>query len=276
MPSTSATGSTSYVRTAAGLVLTDPDGTVYSLRTGAAGGEVDVIGATDPRRGYLVGDADGTRAGWVDTSGDLPVFVVADLTDGSVQRLEAPTQGRGILKDEAEPATFFAIDQDTAYWLDDRGAVAVDVVTGDVEVLDPDATTGFDLLGAEDGVVARSAGDAGIRLGEVLLPRVYGSIGSFSPDANWFSVDADDPQVYDVRTGQQVSFDLDAWFATGYEWLDDSTVTMISQETRKTPVQLQTCRVPQGTCEVAAADLGSFDELLAEGFALPVGESMED
>lgn len=255
----------SYVRTAAGFVLTGPDGTVFSL----VDGERSELGRTDAGRGYLAGDADGTRAGWLDVSGDRPRFVVADLADGSVRSYDAQSG-------DGDPASFDALDGDTAYWRDDRGTVVVDLTTGDAAVLDPAARPGFDVIAAEDGVLATDAGDPGTEVGDVLLPRVYGGLGVFSPQARWFTIDADEPRVFDVLSGEPVRLDLDAWFASGYEWLDDSTVALIAQQRRDTPVQLVTCTVPDGACTVAAPDLGSFETLLEGGFALPVGEAMED
>ncbi len=66
----------------------------------------------------------------------------------------------------------------------------------------------------------------------------------------YYSSDADEPQVYDARTGERIALDLDYAFATGYEWLDGHRLAVLAQETGRSPVQLLTCAVPAGTCDV--------------------------
>lgn len=267
-----------FVRTTAGFVFADPHGYVYSV----VGGQVSDIGQVDAKQPRLVSDDGSTLAGWVDSTGDRPAFVVFDQSDGSVTRHDdETTPGTGALAAEDNPTDFYAIDDGTAYWRDTRGAVAVGLVSGDVRVIDPEARNGFDIMDAENGVIAFNAGDEGTALGTsradaVMLPQVYGNLGVFSPDAAYYSSDADEPQVYDARTGKRVALDLNYWFGTGYTWLDDRTLALIAQDTKKSPVQLLTCVVPAGTCDVTVPDLGSFDDLAASGFALPVGEHIGD
>lgn len=266
-----------YVRTDAGYVFADASGVVWSF----TGGEISRVGSTSAKLPRLVSDDEDSLAGWVDFSGDRPAFVVLDQANGSLTRNDDETSAAmGALADEDDPAYFYAIDNRTAYWRDARGAVAVDLATGDVRVIDAAARNGFDVSDVENGVIAfneRGLGtvlgaDRGDRVDAVVLPQVYGSMGAFSPGADYYSGDADEPQVYDARTGQEVVLDLDYAFATGYEWLDEHALVLIAQETPKSPVQLLTCQVPEGTCEVSVPDLGSFDDLASEGFALPVGE----
>ena len=261
----------SYVRTAAGYVVADPRGVVWSVRDG----EVTRVGQTDERVPRLVSDDESGLAGWVDTAADAPVFVVLDQATGEVTRHTGHTDpSMGTLADEADPAFFYAIDAGTAYWRDQRGAVATDLDSGEARVVDPDARNGFDISDAEDGIIAFS-GDRGTVLGTapgegVRLADAHGSAGAFSPDARWFSADADEPQVYDARSGDPVRLDLDRGFATGYEWLDDDTLVVIAARTEASPVELLTCEIPAGDCE-RVAELPPFDKL-AVGFALPVGQ----
>lgn len=273
---------TAYVRTASGLVATGPDGTVHSI----VGGRSVDVGTVDARHPRLVGDDEGSYVGWVDDSGVGPVFRVLDQSTGEItSNGEAVEPGMGRQADAANPAYFYAIDGHTAYWRDTRGAVAVDLATGDVRVVDAEARNGFDIVAVEDGVIAfkvvpddASADGTAIgtsRATAMVLAQVYGTYGTFSPDAHYYSSDADEPQVYDARTGERVTFDLGYAFATGYEWLGNDTLAMIAQDTPKSPVQLVTCTVPAGTCEVAVADLGSFDGLIADGFLLPVGAALD-
>lgn len=108
-----------------------------------------------------------------------------------------------------------------------------------------------------------------------MLPHVYGSMGVFSPDARYYSSDADEPEVHDARTGRRIDFDLGGrTFATGYEWLDDETLAMLAAKGENGPVELLSCAVPEGSCTSVVDDLGTFEELLGH-FQLPVGEAIE-
>jgi hypothetical protein len=70
--------------------------------------------------------------------------------------------------------------------------------------------------------------------------------------------------------------DIDGrWFATGYEWLDENTLALISAEDEQDAADLLTCDVRERTCAVVVADIGTFEELV-DGFALPVGSTIED
>jgi hypothetical protein len=265
-----------YVTTDAGVAYADPQGRVH-----AEGGDAP-IGHTDARFPRLVADGEGSLVGWVDTSGARPVFVVHDLASGTeVMRSDEFTEpGQDSLADGRDPAYFYAIDGRTAYWRDGRGAVAVDLDSGGVRVVDANARNGFDILAVEDGLIASDAGDAGTRIstdvtGGLVIPGVYGSLAVLSPDARWISVDADEPQVYDARDGSRVDIDVQGRvFATGYAWLDDGTLAVIAARSEAGPAELLRCRVPQGDCSVAFGDLGTFEELQDGSFALPVGESL--
>ena len=270
-------GVQAYVRTSAGFVVADPGGVVHSV----VDGKVSDVGRTDAKHPHLVADPSGTLAGWVELDGDRPGFVVLDQATGDTTRNDDATQpGMGLLADEQDPAYFYAISGGEAYWRDQRGAVEVDLATGDVRVVDAGAANGFDILDVQDGVIAFNADDDGTALGPtrrdaVMLPQVYGTLGTLSPGADYYSSDADEPQVYDARTGERVALDLDYAFATGYEWLDGHRLAVLAQKTGRSPVQLLTCVVPAGTCEVTVDDLGSFEDLIDDGFQLPVGENLD-
>ena len=250
-------------------------GTVWSVR----GQQVTEVGRTNAKHPRLVADEEGSLAGWVNTTGMGPAYLVLDQSTGeTMSEGEATVRGKGGLATLAEPAYFYAIDGDTAYWRDDRGAVAVNFDSGDVRVIDANPTDSFAILDAQDGLIAfEGLSDRGASVGRTPaearpLAESYSDMGRLSPDARYYSSDANDPHVYDVRTGQRVRFDLHDAFATGYEWLDARTLAVLAQQDDQSPVQLLTCRVPEGACEVAVADLGSFDDLSAQGFSLPVGE----
>lgn len=262
-----------FVRTSVGYVVADPDGEVWSV----AGGQVSRVGQTDAEYPHLVSDPRGSLAAWVDRSGDQPAFVAFDQSTGeSFRNDEATAAGMGELADEEDPAYFYAIDGRTAYWRDHRGAVAVDVDTGEASVIDAGARNGFDLVGVGSGVIATPAGDRGTALSgagrDLILRNVYTSEARFSPGARWVALDADEPTVFDARTGERIAIDLDVWFGTGIEWLDDDTVVMLTAAAEEAPLDLVTCTLPSGSCEVSVAGLATAEEL-ANGYALPGGEA---
>lgn len=261
-----------YVRTSVGYVVADRSGVVWSV----AAGDVSRVGETDAAHPHLVSDAEGPLAGWVDASGDRPAFVFFDQSSGDVVRnSEATAPDMGLLADEADPAYLHAIDGVVAYWRDQRGLVSFDLDSGTTAVVDAGVANGFELLAVEDGWLATSAGDHGTELEgngqQVRLPGVYSSLGAFSPNARWVSFDADQPEVFETATGKRITLDVDTWFATGYEWLDADTLVVLAVDRENDPVDLVTCAVPSGTCEVAVAGLATPEELAA-GYALPTGE----
>ena len=250
-----------YVATRHGYVFADDDGTVRSL----VAGRVEEVGTVTTRGPRLVGDTDGALVGWVDPSGEAPAFVVLDTSTGRVTTLATETTaGMGSLADEKDPAYFYAIDGSTAYLRDHRGAVGVDVASGEVVWRDRTARNGFDVVAAEDGLVALDAGDDGTRIEggaeSVTLRQVYGSVGTFSDSGRWLTLDADEPEVYDARTGRRVRIDIGSRvFGTGYAWVDDSTLVVLAAQTEAGPVELLTCTVPDGSC-TQAARFGDFEE----------------
>jgi hypothetical protein len=265
-----------YVSTANGYVLTDGEGAVFSY----VDGQTERVGTVASRQARLVADADGSLAGWVDPSGDAPVFVVLDTDTGDVITLDtAMTSDMGALADEEDPAYFYAIDGRTAYLRDQRGAIGLDVDDGGVVWKDETARNGFSLVAAENGIVARDAGDRGMLLegpeSEVLLRQVYASLGAFSPSGQWLTLDADEPEVFDAHNGRRVPVDIeDRVFGTGYAWLDDQTLVLIAARTENGPVELLTCAIPSGTC-AQAEEFGDFDDFTRD-YVLPFGEEYED
>lgn len=264
-----------YVVTRHGYVFADDDGTVWSF----VAGRVEEVGTVTSRSPRLVGDTDGALVGWVDPSGEVPAFVVLDTSTGRTTTLQAETTaGMGSLADEEDPAYFYAIDGSTAYLRDHRGAVGVDVTAGEVVWRDRTARNGFDVITAEDGLVALDAGDDGTTIEggaePVTLRQVYGSMGAFSASGRWLSLDADEPEVYDARTGRRIRIDVGSRaFGTGYAWIDDATLVVLAAQAEAGPVELLTCTVPDGTC-TQAARFGDFEEF-AETVVLSFGEGFE-
>lgn len=260
-----------YLPTADGYVFTDGAGAVYSAVDGAVT-RVGTIATEQPR---LVADHDGSLAAWVDPLGPRPRVTVLDQATDETRFYDA-----------TELDSLAAIDGDTVYGTAARGALSLDLASGETHSVA--VPPGAEILAVQDGVIASDAGDDEgdaaddgtlIRRpdGSVLtLPAAYGSSAAFSPDARWVSVDADEPMVFDTRSGKQVRMDIDGRvFATGVEWLDATTLVMIASMTETGPVELLTCTVPAGTCEQTVPDLGSFADLTPT-FAFPIGVELED
>lgn len=271
-----------FVRTAVGYVVVDPSGTVRSV----VGGSAATVGQVDPEVIRLVADPDGSLAGWVQSDGERPAFAVLDQDEGTVQlNDDATTPGQELMADALDPAYFYAVDDGVAYWHDSRGAVAVEVGTGEVTVVQADARNGFDIVDAEAGTIAFGGGMPEISLGttstdidqRLTLQESGGSVGVFSPDGAHLTLDADAPEVFDVGTGATVDFTgVPGFFATGYEWLDSDTLVMISLESEAAPVEVLTCSVSTGICEVALDDLGSVADFEAGDVVLPMGEPLTE
>ena len=259
-----------YVRTRVGyafLVDEGTEGTVYSL----VDGQVERIGAGAAGEVNLVGDENGSVVGWVDRSGEVPVYVTVDLATGATDRHDEHLDAFMAGGEPPGLAWFFAIDDGTAYWTDLRGEVATDLATGESRVI----ATGDDLQwigdvadGLRVGLVEDdSGGDLGTDLrdrdGKVVLPSVDGRFfGAVSPEGRW--VTTSDRAVIEVATGAELRLDVTApdgtWFA--YEWLDADTVAVVVDAGDAT--DLLTCDLPEGTCETAVAGL-TRDVLLPVG-----------
>jgi hypothetical protein len=253
-----------YVRTAAGYVYSDPTGVVWSW----IDGERTEVGRTDARSPHLVSDDETAQAGWLDDSGS---YAVLDQSTGSVETWPAPAG--------ADADDFGALDAGAAYWRGADGPTVVDLASDEATPVSiPEGSRLGDL---EDGLVAVSTdGGTEIRdLGGELLHRLdgFGSLGSFSPDARYFTSDADEPQVWDVATGEPVVFDLGGrQFGTGYEWLGPRTLAMIAADKPQDSAVavLLSCAVPAGSCE-QVAELGTFQQLV-QTLALPTGTRIDD
>lgn len=249
-----------YVRTSAGYVFADDSGVVYSV----VGETVTAVGRTDPAAIRLVSDPATARVVWLD--GDRTGLVAFDQATGADITLEGRLRG-------TDPS-LTALDGDAAYVTVGEEARRIDVVTGETTVEAVDGSEVYDAagerlaLGSDDGI--RLSGGAGRPL---VVSESYRDIGTFSLDGAWFTSDADTPQVVDTRTGESVDFDVPDFFASGYDFLDASTLAMITEESDGAPVVLQICQVPAGTCE-PVVELGSSAELSDNGFLLPIGLQM--
>lgn len=265
-----------YVRTSSGYVTVDDDGRVWSV----VGEEVAAVGRTTPSSLGLVGDTEDSLAAWLEPGdGNAWRWVVLDQATG--ERVLTVPAGRG----PDVPGNVVAVDARRLY-VSAGGYRAIGVDDGTETAVDPPVPAA-QLLSVEDGVLAWADPGDDDGASEYLVGRpeaepvritsVHGHLASFSPDARWVSFDADEPRVHDVATGDQVDIELDGRvFGTGYEWLDDDSLAVIASRHEVGPVELLVCDVPSGACGVVAPDLGSFDEALAAGIALPGGSVIDE
>lgn len=265
-----------YVRTAVGYVSVDGRGTVYSVVSGA----VQEVGQVEASSLYLAADDETGLAAWLERHPDGWRWVVLDQETGRRVSETAAGTGREV------PGVVKAVDAGRLV-VSAGGYRVIDTRTGESAVLDrPDGAQ--ELLDYEDGVsvwISRPTGEEREssylvhRQGAstVSIPGVRGSSAALSPDGRWVAFDADEPRVHDAVSGEQTAVDIDARvFGAGYEWLDSGTVALIASRAEVGPVELLACAVPAGTCTVVAPDLGTFDEVLADGFALPTGTAVDD
>lgn len=266
-----------FVQTSVGYAVADADGRVLSVVDGA----VEAVGTVDSENPRLVGDHDSPLVGWVDRSGETPTFTVLDQGTGEVV-LEDSTgtePGMSNLADDSDPAYFYAIDGDTAYWRDQRGAVAVSVETGEVDVVDADARNGFDLIDVQDGVLA-FFGEQGVEVGETrasarplrddLQGNVLESTGVLSPLATMYAPDSEQVRVVG-RNGTPLAPSLPTsyFFSTVYEWADDETVRVIALEADDPSADLLSCSILTSGCTLLIDGAGVEGEL-----QLPTGETL--
>lgn len=252
-----------YVRTAVGYAFVDPAGVVYSY----VEGRVERIGrlSTDDTR--LVADDEGDLVGWTEVGSGQPRFVVHDLRAQETIDLGEARPGPPADGEETLSARFSAIDGRTAYVQDARGALAVDVDTHALRVIDPRTRDDLAIYAVEDGQMAFAEGEQPLRIGRTVaqsrsFPDLWGGPVYFSPDGRYVSLDADEPRVYVVATGRQVPIDIDGRsFGTGYEWLDAHTVVFAASRAEVGPLELLTCEVPSGRCTQVVADLVAFADI---------------
>jgi hypothetical protein len=257
------------------LAQTD-DGFVYSAPEGQVmftDGETDTqIGVTDSAGSQLADDVAGPYVGWVDPSGaGAPDFVVYDTRTGA----EAVRTSEGSLPGAAQNhidtmSAMIAIDGGVAYWHDGTGVKAYDIASGTLTSVKDGAGASWldDVAGG--GVLAHQAdlryrGDAGAQT-IVVSPDPDATQPGFNPSSHgYLAPDAahvavfggDETQIIEVATGRDVTP-----AATGYAqvafgtWIDDDRFTFVAYRGRGTvTVDLLTCSVSAGSCDVAAHDV---------------------
>jgi len=98
--------------------------------------------------------------------------------------------------------------------------------------------------------------------------------GVLSPDGDhWFTHDGGQFAVYDSTTGDGQEPTHDGFVGvTPYQWLGNDTIAAFGSRSSAPggPVSLLTCRVSTNDCTVAAADVGTADEVVVPD-GLPAG-----
>lgn len=289
----------SYVLTAHGVVYADREGAVR-LETGSGS---TAVGQVHARRGYLRSDRQGRYAAWIDTSQAEAALVVLDTATGEVARREAVQQPAR--DTEFGTPYVYAVDGGTVLWMDGRGALALDVPSGDTTVLDETADH-FTIIAARDGVVVHDGlaslpphgegngpdGHYVSKLSEVLT-RDYAdvqgptrlvttaSFGFLNPGGDLMTFEHEDAySVFSTDDGSQIVGRLsDPGWATGYDWLDARTTVVMAlpdftDGAEESSIDILTCTVPESVCTTVATGVAQMDTDGAGGLALPVGEAL--
>lgn len=278
----------SFVQTDDGFVFADKDGTVYL----ADGSSVRELGSGDADGRYLKADDKGSYVSWVDSSGDLPEFVVYDTARMKevVRTSEGNRPGMGTLPDEHDPVTVFALDGEGLYVRDGEGLARIDIPSGDSKLLRAGVDDGFEIPDVENGRILRDVqpqddGNEALEPGEIPpgtvisrdpkaeKPLTVDSARDLSPDARYVSTDYNDSeQIVDTRTNDSVELDTSRYdFQAVTQWIDDDTIAVmtLSKPWSDPAVSMLACELPSGRCSVSADDIDYSD------LQLPVGEHVE-
>ncbi len=267
---------TSFVRVPAGTVFTSGDGRVRLLPARSV--DAVAIGRTSPTAPHLVADPAHDQVAWVDEdAGSMPAYVVYDVARRSIRSSQAGPTGSGTFTPDR--ARVYALDGDVLYRRDARGAVRVDLRTGEEDVLTP---------AADEATIASASGDAvawlsaapgeGYVVGERFgtgVPTGRHSRPLLSTDGTYVSTD-DDRGVHVQRTSDAsvVTPTLPASYtrAVAYAWADDDHLLVAAvpgqfDDRHVVDLVFLTCSVAGGDCE-QTAEGHSFPATLN----LPVGE----
>jgi hypothetical protein len=272
-----------YVRTRAGFVLVDTDDVVWSW----TGGRPERVGVAADAPQRLAGDAEGDRVAWIDPTGqDGPSVRVLDLGSGELAGAfrvgDASEAARGgDAGDEAGGDTMVtAVEGDRVWWVEGRRSLTWTGPAGGVPTRLPDDTRVLAASGerivyeADDQIRTTTTGTPAAD--DTVLDESYRDVGALSTDGRLWSADADTLVVRRTADGSPLDVALDTPFSTGYAWADaDSLLVLAGAGTATEGVDLRAqvlvCEVPAMTCETMAEDLGTFAELEAGDFALPLG-----
>lgn len=269
---------TTYVQTDDGFVFADGSGAIFF----ADGDETVRVGRTGlPYGQLLVADDSGPYAGWVDTeSGPASEFVVYDTSS----RTEVVRTSEGNVPTTDSTGEFDlpmmgAIDGEFAYWHSSAGITRWDLRTDSAELIAPRASyTWLQDVAADQ--VARTAHETQRTVvnadPDADAPLFDGTFANLSPRARYVYTDVDDrAKVFDVATGDERTPDFSGYpFMALSQWLDDDRLVAVAIRAgnkESDPLDLLTCSIASGDCEVTVSEAGPVNEL-----ALPIGERLGD
>lgn len=256
------------VQTDAGIVYADDDGVVHA----ADGVTETTVGRLDLREGRLVLVSHRSTAAWLDTSGRL---VALDQASGETRSEAVSTVADA---DVESAAQVYAVDGDTVYARDARGAFAWD--DHGIDVLQPPRSG--ELLRIDDvkgdvfaTTVIRDGEESfhiGAKPGTGFTPEGHASATRLSPDGSRVVVEVTDgvPAVYDTQTGSRVTTPRTGYsFVAVYQWHgEDSYTAIAADDTPGDPFgyDLLTCSLTTRDCATVATDLP-----VGDGALIPVG-----
>ena len=279
-PSTWARPIDAFVRTQIGFVVRDSDGEVWEVdgdmqqRIGQRRREAPAAGQRRGDAGRRLGRPDRRHPG---VRGARPRHRRHDaVRRGHRRRTWAPWPTRRTRRTSTRSTA------DTAYWRDERGAVATDLETGDVRVIDADARNGFDIVdvrGRPDRVL-RGAGhrDRGQSAERRRHDARRGATAAWPTSPRTPATTPPTPtrpQVCDTRPASRCASTSRATaFSTAFDWIGNDTVVVLAVEDRA--VARSSCSpapCPVGRCTAYVDDLGTTEEIVGH-FQLPVGETI--
>lgn len=279
-----------FVRTEAGLVLSDPDQAVWSWQEGHA---AELGRMRDDWRQRMTGDD--RYVAWLDVSDGRWQFAIFDAATGDVRRVPAqvPAEARTEDPDPHSRAAYlrdhinvYAVDAGMLYAIDGRGVLAIGLADGSVDVVAP---PGDQLVvdDVQDGRLLFSERDAAGRDPVTYLEadvddrdRVVGiDGGDLSPGLRWVMSEnsdttADRFTLVDLEAGtvREMNASKDYDFFTGYAWIDDDIFAAYGLRLGDggAPTgSLLTCDAVGGTCEETKSGLSWKGDV-----QLPTGEHL--
>ncbi|HZN74487.1 MAG TPA: hypothetical protein VFC00_22695 [Micromonosporaceae bacterium] len=264
------------VPTSVGFVTIDGGNNVFSVTNRGVTqiGQAVAVPSDGTEYVRLFSDPRGTLAGWIGVGPSSLVMQVHDQATGQTRSYEIGG---------AAPPVFFAIDDRTAYWRNAPrdGVFAVDLDTGaERQLASGDQARNLEIWSVENGVLVFSR-DRQPR-GNLTSIRVGRSIDDareftfsenaeashavrLSPGGAWLTyllyefngppqhddVRAFLAQVRDADTGDLIRLQLpQPSFAVPVVWLDETTLQFLVLGPQR--ANMYTCRVPEGSCDVAA------------------------
>lgn len=264
-----------FVTVDGGYVLADPSRAVQ-VWDGTALTSVGQLAETTTEFGReLV--SDGHLAAWLTGGPGSYAYVVVDTRTGETQRFALP--GSNQPSGEFEGPEVAAVDGNDLYVRDQRGAVRIDVLTGETTVLREAPARGILVIeDVENGEVLftlsspapgedADQGDGTYLSDDLMQPGQPTGVrkGDISPSGSYVmsensATSSDDFTVVEAATGRELSpvWEKDYMFFLGYAWIDDDSYTAFGipksvqqGDSEEFDYDLLTCEVG-GECTKAA------------------------